>query len=132
MWYALAWLVWNAMRVPSGLQEGRTDDVPSAVICRIGPAANAICALASPPMTARHQSRKSSFKVTVRDVIKLARFASLAPCGSRRAAEERAKQSGCGPARAAHQPGLVVRRGDGSRLQRGATRAAPVSTPVSG
>src|ERR1700704_5300552 len=48
------------MWVPSGLQDGRTDEVPSAVTCRMGPAASATCALASPPMTARHQSRKSS------------------------------------------------------------------------
>src|ERR1700716_3266697 len=45
---------------PSGLHDGRTDEVPSAVTCRMGPAASATCALASPPMTARHPSRKRS------------------------------------------------------------------------
>src|SRR5437016_2696490 len=46
------------MWVPSGLQEGRTDEVPSAVTCRIAPAASATCALASPPTVARHHRRK--------------------------------------------------------------------------
>src|SRR3979490_794185 len=46
------------MGVPSGPQDVRTDDGPSAVTCRIGPAASATCALASPPTTARHQRRK--------------------------------------------------------------------------
>src|SRR5229473_8107094 len=60
MWYALSWLVWKAMWVPSGLHDGRTDEVPSAVTCRMGPAASATCALASPPTIARHHRRKSS------------------------------------------------------------------------
>src|SRR5260370_38185700 len=48
------------MCVPSGLQDGRTDELPSAVTCRIGPAASATCALTSPPITARHHTRKSA------------------------------------------------------------------------
>src|SRR5216683_4633045 len=58
MWYALSWLVWKAMRVPSGLHDGRTDEVPSAVTCRMGPAASATCAPASPPSMATHHRRK--------------------------------------------------------------------------
>src|SRR6266851_10405874 len=48
------------MWVPSGLHDGRTDEVPSAVTCRMGPAASATCALASPPTMARHHRRKIS------------------------------------------------------------------------
>src|SRR5579859_3653061 len=72
---------------PSGLQAGRTDDVPSAVTCRMGPAANATCTLSSALITAATHNRKIFIDLgaidgrTIDGPTELTRT-SLAPLGS--------------------------------------------------
>src|SRR2546426_5579744 len=60
MWYGPSRLLWNAMRLPSGLHAGRRFDAVVFVSCRIGDAASLTYAVTSARNAARYSARNTT------------------------------------------------------------------------